>query len=89
MALAPGQIAAGGNFNLSFDQIDADDTLGHGVLDLQTRVHLQEIKILLLVQAEIPKCRRRRNRRRARLESRCGRCAGACGRRARAPVILR
>ncbi len=50
MALAPRQIAAGGDFDLRFDQIDADDPLGHRMLDLETRVHLEKIEILFLIQ---------------------------------------
>ena len=53
MALAPRQIAAGGYFDLRLDQIDADHPLGHRMLDLQARVHFQEIKILLAVEQKL------------------------------------
>ena len=38
--------AAGGDQQLLLDDVDAGDELGHGVLDLQARVHLQEHVVL-------------------------------------------
>ena len=38
------------NTQLFTDDVDARDHLGHGVLDLQTRVHLDEVELAVLVQ---------------------------------------
>ena len=36
------ELLAGGDADHLLDEIDAGDEFGHGVLDLQARVHLQE-----------------------------------------------
>jgi len=46
------QLFAGGDAELPFDQVDAGDQFGHGVLDLQPRVHLQEVEALVLAGDE-------------------------------------
>ena len=43
--LAQRQRLAGGDAELPFDQIEAGDHLGHGMLDLEARVHLHEIEV--------------------------------------------
>ena len=40
------QLFAEGDAQLPFDEIDTGDQLGHGMLDLQTRVHLDEEHVL-------------------------------------------
>ena len=42
IVLGERQRAAGGHRELEPDEVDAGDELGHAVLDLQARVHLQE-----------------------------------------------
>src|SRR5262245_53630562 len=53
MTLPPRKITACSNFDLSLDQIDAYDPLGDRMLHLQTRIHLQKIKILFLIQQKL------------------------------------
>ena len=43
------QRRTGGDADLFGDEIDAGDRLGHGMLDLNARVHLDEIKAAVLV----------------------------------------
>ena len=40
------QLLAGRDAQLPLDEIEASDHLRHGMLDLQPRVHLHEIKLL-------------------------------------------
>ena len=47
------QLLAGGDADHLLDQIDAGDQLGHRMLDLQPRVHLQEIEALVLAGDEL------------------------------------
>src|SRR6185312_12301547 len=42
IGLGGGQLFAGSDAQLPFDQVEAGDHLGHRVLDLQAGVHLQE-----------------------------------------------
>ena len=44
LLLRPGQPLAGGDPKLRLYQVDAGDHFGDGVLDLQPRVHLEEIE---------------------------------------------
>src|SRR5262249_52433495 len=50
VALEEFEIAAGGDADLFEHEIDVGDHLGHGVLDLDARVHLDEIKLAVLVE---------------------------------------
>ena len=63
---------AGGDADLLAHQVDAGDHLGHRMLDLQARVHLDEVELAVLVEeldgadaavAELLHARRRRRRR--------------------------
>ena len=42
------QLLAGGDPDHLLDQVDAGDQFGHGMLDLQPRIHLQEVEALVL-----------------------------------------
>ena len=42
--LLEGQLLVGGDADLPFDQIDAGHHLGHRMLDLEARIHLDEIE---------------------------------------------
>ena len=55
---------AGGDANLLLDQIDPRDHLRHGVLDLESRVHLEEVEIALRCEDELDRARRSGSRRR-------------------------
>src|SRR5437660_494935 len=46
------KLLAGGDADHLLDQIDAGYQFGHGVLDLQPRVHLQEVEALVLARDE-------------------------------------
>jgi len=46
------QAFAGGDANLPFDQIQSGHRFGHRMLDLQARVHLEEVKRAVLVEQE-------------------------------------
>ena len=46
--LREGQLLAGGDADHLLDQVEAGDQLGDRVLDLQARVHLQEVEGLSL-----------------------------------------
>lgn len=48
--LPEGQAAAGGDADLLVDQIDAGDRFRDRMLDLQARVHLDEIELAILVE---------------------------------------
>src|SRR5690606_18104833 len=50
VALAQRELLAGGDEDLLHDQVDARDHFGHGVLDLDTRVHFDEEELAVLVQ---------------------------------------
>ncbi len=52
-----GQIAAGRDFDLRLDEIDADHPLGHRMLDLEARVHLEKIEVLLLIEKKLQRSR--------------------------------
>ena len=47
------QLRAGGDVHLVFHDVDAGDLLGHGVLDLHARVHLDEHVVAGLVHKEL------------------------------------
>ena len=49
-ALAERQRLAGGEADLLADEIDSGDQLGHRVLDLQPRVHLDEVELAVLIE---------------------------------------
>ena len=44
------QRRAGGDLDLLVDEVDAGDHLGDGMLDLDARVHLDEIELAVLVE---------------------------------------
>ena len=44
------QRRAGGDADLLDDEVDAGDHLGHRMLDLQARVHLDEVELAVLVE---------------------------------------
>ena len=48
--LAIAQLLAGGHADLLLHQIHPTDHLGHRVLDLDARVHLDEVKLAILEQ---------------------------------------
>src|SRR5262245_27542469 len=50
VALAPGQIATSGHFDLRLDQVDTDNPFRNGVLDLKPGIHFEKVEILLVVQ---------------------------------------
>ena len=50
VVLRPRQPLAGGDAQLRLDEVDAGDQLGHRVLDLDARVHLDEVELVVLVQ---------------------------------------
>src|SRR5690606_1298791 len=39
-----------GNTDLLKDEVEAGDHLGHGMLDLEARIHLDEVEFTILVQ---------------------------------------
>jgi hypothetical protein len=47
------QLLAGGHADHQLDQVEAGDALGDRVLDLQPRVHLQEVERLVLADDEL------------------------------------
>ena len=53
MPLAPWQITTRRYFDLRLDQVDPNDALGHGMLHLQPRVHLEEVEVLLRVEQKL------------------------------------
>ncbi len=53
LVLGPRQRLAGGDAKLPFDEVDADQRLGHAVLDLQARVHLDEPELAGAVEQEL------------------------------------
>ena len=52
VVLAEGERLAGRNFDHFLDEIDRGDHLGHGMLDLQARVHFEKVEIALAVDDE-------------------------------------
>ncbi len=48
-----GKLLAGGNAELQVHQIDPGDQLGDRMLDLQARIHLEEVEVALLVGDEL------------------------------------
>ena len=52
-ALEEGQLLARGHAHLLLDEVDAGRELGHRMLDLQARVHLEEIEAALRVGHEL------------------------------------
>ncbi len=44
------EVVAGGDADLLEDQVDVGDHLGHRMLDLDARVHLDEIELAVLVE---------------------------------------
>ena len=83
--LGVGQLLAGGRSDALLDDVDAGRHLGHAVLDLHARVHLQEEVLGLAAPSPSPRtgprsCRRRRSRRpspRPRRSARCARASAA------------
>ena len=53
VALLERELLAGGDADHLFDEIDAGDQLRHRMLDLQPRVHFQEIKAAVLPGDEL------------------------------------
>ncbi len=53
VGLLDGERLAGGDADHLLDEIDAGDELGHGMLDLQARVHLEEVEALVLPGDEL------------------------------------
>src|SRR5690606_19375541 len=51
--LPPRERLAGGDLDLLLDEVGAGDHLGHGVLDLDARVHLGEVEVPVLVDEEL------------------------------------
>ena len=47
------QRLAGGDADLRFDQVDAGDQLGHGMLDLDAGVDLDEVEVVGLIDDEL------------------------------------
>ena len=47
------QPLAGGDADLRLDQVDAGNHLGHGVLDLDAGVDLDEIEVVVLIDDEL------------------------------------
>ena len=47
------ELLAGGDADHLLDEVDAGDQFGHGMLDLQARVHLQEVEALVLAGDEL------------------------------------
>ena len=47
------KLFAGGDADHLLDEIDAGDEFGHGMLDLQARVHFQEVEALVLAGDEL------------------------------------
>src|ERR1700722_18308104 len=50
IVLAVGQRLACGDEQLRLDDVDAGDELGHRMLDLHARIHLDEVELVVLVQ---------------------------------------
>ena len=50
VVLLRGQLLAGGDQQLRLDEIDAGDQLGDRMLDLDARVHLDEVELAVLVE---------------------------------------
>src|SRR6185437_9880730 len=50
VALLKREVVAGGGANLLEDQVDTGDHLGHRMLDLYPRVHLDEVELAVLVK---------------------------------------
>src|SRR4249919_3746017 len=50
VALPVAQLLAGGDADLLLHDIDAGDHFGHWMFDLNSRVHFDEIKLIVLVQ---------------------------------------
>ncbi len=51
------QLLAGGDADHQLDQVQAGDALGHRMLHLQARVHLQEVEALVLADHELHRAR--------------------------------
>src|SRR3546814_16553339 len=50
IALAQGDLLAGGDQNLLLHQVDTRDHFGNGMFDLNTRIHFYEEKLAIFVQ---------------------------------------
>src|SRR4051812_8284050 len=68
VALSQRELVARGNADLFLHDVDPGDQLRHRVLDLQARVHLDEVELVVLVEkferprtavADLPTCIRR------------------------------
>ncbi len=66
--LRDGQRLAFGDGELQMDEVEAGDELGDGVLDLQARVHLEEVEVLLPRRGGTRWCRRWCSRRERELD---------------------
>ena len=77
VALLERELLAGGDADHLLDQIDAGDELGHRMLDLQPRVHFQEVETAILAGDELDRAGASRNRPpwRARPPARPSSCA--------------
>ena len=53
VALLEAQLLPGGDANLLANQVDAGDQLGHGMLDLDASVDLDEVELVVLVDEEL------------------------------------
>ena len=53
------ELLAGGDADLLRDEVEAGHHLGHRVLDLHARVHLEEVELPLLVHEELERAERR------------------------------
>ena len=53
VGLADGEFFASGHTDHLLDQIEAGNALGHGVLHLQSRVHFQEVEVLVFAHHEL------------------------------------
>src|SRR5262249_49612641 len=49
--LAPGQSAVGGDDQLRPYEVDARDRLGHGMLDLEARIHLEKVEARVVARS--------------------------------------
>src|SRR6185312_16063418 len=58
IGLPDGELFSRGHADHLLDQVDARDQLGHRMLDLQPRVHLQEVEALVLRGDELDRARR-------------------------------
>jgi hypothetical protein len=58
VGLREGELLAGGDADHLLDQVEPGDRLGDRVLDLEPRVHLEEVEALVLADDELDRSRR-------------------------------